>query len=907
MPTSSQPVSRFRFGPFELDPLGAKLLRNGLPVKLQDLPFRLLVLLVEHAGEIVSRDELRERLWPGNTFVEFDNSLGVAIRKVREALKDDAESALYVETVPRRGYRFIASVEKVVVKPADAPEPLRESADLPSRPNTSGNEAHRSRSSRASYVLAAICVVLVLVAAAIYKYRSSHSQRPAAAVAESATAAVPVRKAVAVLGFRNLAGRPEDAWLSPAFSEMLSTELASGGLRLVPGEDVATAEREMPISDADTLAKPTLLKLRQNPGADVVLLGTYTTIPGDGHIRIRLDMRMQDTASGETIAEESVTGDQQDLFELASQAGALVLRRLGNSSYSPEAEIQARTLLPANQDALRLYSEGRARLWAFDALGARDLLVKSVAADPKYPLSHAALSEAWWQLGFDQKSKDEAQRALDLSGPLPREEQLLLTGQYERTRRDWPKAVEAYQSLFSLYPDNLNYGLLLASAQIHVKTSDALKTLDALRRLPPPEGNDARIDMTEVSVWITSDLTRARAAANTAIQKGKAEGSYAVVGRTQGILCELDPGMGNSAEGMSECENAMEISIAEKNPNGEAMMRTDLAALYFERGDLPRAESMWRQALKQFRQVGNTGGAATTLLNLSAVALLQGEIAVAKQLLTEALPQFRELGDTSGIALTLNNLGDASERAGELNVAEDFYTRARTTAEPAADKDAIAYVMSGLGQVQTDRGDLLAAKKSYEQSLALRTELGEKQLAAESEVSLARLLTQQGQPADAETKLRTLASQFHTDLENDDELSAETGLIEAITAQHKPAEAAVEVERISPLAAKTTSRLERFQFDLARGRVLAESGDLKGSRAELAHVLADARTLHFRGVEFEARLALAQLDQQAGATHAAQTQIVSLKKNATRDDFGLIARKASLLIPTADSSPVSSQ
>ena len=83
---------------------------DGTRVKLQDLPFRLLVLLVERPGEIVTREEVRQRLWPQDTFVEFDNSLGVAVRKLREALRDDAEAPRFVETIPRRGYRFVAPV-----------------------------------------------------------------------------------------------------------------------------------------------------------------------------------------------------------------------------------------------------------------------------------------------------------------------------------------------------------------------------------------------------------------------------------------------------------------------------------------------------------------------------------------------------------------------------------------------------------------------------------------------------------------------------------------------------------------------------------------------------------------------------------------------------------------------------
>ena len=103
--------------------------------------------------------------------------------------------------------------------------------------------------------------------------------------------------------------------MSKAFAEMLSTELAAGGgLRLVSDEDVARTKRELVLGDEETLAKATLDRLRMNPGADVVVLGSYTPMPGKSGDRIRLDVRLQDTATGETIAEEAVTGSKEDLF-----------------------------------------------------------------------------------------------------------------------------------------------------------------------------------------------------------------------------------------------------------------------------------------------------------------------------------------------------------------------------------------------------------------------------------------------------------------------------------------------------------------------------------------------------------------------------------------------------------------
>ena len=135
---------------------------------------------------------------------------------------------------------------------------------------------------------------------------------------------------------------------------------------MVPGEDVARAKSELPLSDEDSLGKSTLQRLRTNPGADVVILGSYTMLPNAAERKIRLDVRLQDTAGGETIAEESVSGNESDLFTLVSDLGGKLRRSLGVAAPSEGIEIATRAALPSNEKAARLYAEGRARLWAFD-------------------------------------------------------------------------------------------------------------------------------------------------------------------------------------------------------------------------------------------------------------------------------------------------------------------------------------------------------------------------------------------------------------------------------------------------------------------------------------------------------------------------------------------------------------
>jgi tetratricopeptide (TPR) repeat protein len=737
-------------------------------------------------------------------------------------------------------------------------------------------------------------LVLLLVGMTVYFLDARHVASHSTAQAGTSIPGVHIRRSVAVLGFRNLPGRAEDNWLSPAFSEMLNTELGAGGqLRMISGEDVARAEAELPRHSEDSLGKSTLQHLRANPGADVVVVGSYTLIPADPKRRIRLDVRLQDTVRGEIIAEESVSGDENDLFNLVSELGGKLRRSLGVAVPSEGIEMAARAALPSNENAARLYAEGRARLWAFDYFAARDLLNKAIEADPTFPLAHATLSEVWWHTGYDAKARAEARRALELSNHLSQEQQLLVEGQYQRTVEEWPKAIETYRSLFRLFPDNLDYGLLFASAQMHLSPADSLQTLAILRQLPPPLGDDARIDMTEASAWINRDFTKAHAAAKLAIEKATAQGSPVIVGRSYGILCQQEPSIGASTEAIEICRNALESSVAAKDPNGEAMMRTDLAALYYYRGDLTQSAEMFQQAVKKFRQVGNRDGVATALSNFADSRLSQGDLMEAKKLLEESIPEYQAVDDKEGVILNLDSLGDIWEQSGELDKADAAYQQAEVIARKIDDKNATAYVLSGMGDIALDRGDLALARKRYEEALALRNQAGEKQSAAESRVSLAKLSLEEGHASDAETSARSSEQQFHAEQQSDDELSASLVLIEALLAQDKQGEAQKEMEAAQKLQGKSQNRYLRLRFELTSGRVLLASSHPEASQALFQKAGSDAERHGFVGLKLDDDLASAELANRTKHRAEAQIALHALQKSATSRGFGLIARKAS--------------
>jgi len=248
------------------------------------------------------------------------------------------------------------------------------------------------------------------------------------------------------------------------------------------------------LPDADSYGKETLTKIRQTLGTDDVVVGSFVPV-GTG--QIRLDLRLQDAIEGETLVPISQKGSEDQLDELVSKAGEVLRVKLGASDLSESQSATVRASMPFNPEAARLYAEGLSRLRIYDALAARGLLEKAVALEPDFALTHVALASAWQGLGYDTKAKEEAKKAFELSKGLSREDSLLVEARYREATSDWDTAVENYRTLFSFYPDNLNYGLQLSRALSSAgKGQDALATVDpaaSARRSPYRfDGGDSR-------------------------------------------------------------------------------------------------------------------------------------------------------------------------------------------------------------------------------------------------------------------------------------------------------------------------------------------------------------------------------------------------------------------------------
>jgi eukaryotic-like serine/threonine-protein kinase len=922
----------FRFGAYEANDSEGTLTKNGTRVKLQEQPFRILTLLLESPGQLVTREEIRGVLWPADTFVEFDDVLNTSVRKLRSALNDSADNPRFLETVPRRGYRFVAPV--TVVEAESSPSALPASTLNPASEGTAGQiEASRTPSSSGLRYWIAAGLILFLVGSAVYVFRAV---RPHAAKAGGVSVpTVTARRSVAVIGFRNLPGRPQEDWLGAALSEMLSTELAAGGsLRLVSEEDVTRAKRDLRIADADSLSQATLENLRINPGADIVILGSYTPIEEKDQKRIRLDVRMQDTASGETIAREAFSGTEGSLFEVAAQAGTKLRGELGAQALTSEAANQAQASLPSKGEAIRLYAESRAKIVNLDYLGARDLLLKAVAAEPGNAAVHGALADAWAALGYTVTAQEEAKRALDLSSTLSREEQLFIEGRYRQLAHDWPKAAETYRALTRFFPDNLDYGLHLAAVlSKDGKEQESLQALEALRRLPKPVADDPRIDLQEASTFSSAaDYKATKTAAVNAAAKAQKRGTRMLLAEAKLLQSQAASRQDDLKEALALDEEAQAILEQAGDKYGVARARYRMGDILWRQGKFAESNAILEQALRDFRATGNEGYIAWTLNDIAVGLMDMGNLSQAKSMYEQALVTQHLVRNKRGVADTLTNLGVLALRKGDLTGARKYYEEALAVYQEIEEKDDIAAMKMNIGNVLLDQGDLAGgttlldeslayqrqsgsasevaealnnlagalshqgdvagAEKDYDEALAIRTKQGEESNVAQTRLDQANLLLATGKAADCEPLARSAVEQYKKEKQLGEEIGAHDTLARALLQLGRLPEAKSEVAQATQLASKYESASLRLKTNTVAAQVLAAEGQPEAAARTLRTTIQETRQRGFFILRMEATLALAEVEAKSGKKSEARPLFQSVEKDARSKGFLLVARKA---------------
>jgi TolB-like protein/DNA-binding winged helix-turn-helix (wHTH) protein/Tfp pilus assembly protein PilF len=393
---SSTRPSLLRFADFEVDLRAGQLRKQGVKIRLQEQPFRALTALMEAAGEVVTREELRNRLWPADTFVDFDHRLAAAISKVRDALNDSAENPKFVETVGRRGYRFMVAVEQVA-PPATDQQPQTESA-------TPRSPAAEKKSGLRRIVVVGGAIALVFVLGVFLLSRWRHSGVTASGV--------PRISSIAVLPLENLSNDPQQEYFVEGMTDEIITDLAE-----LPG--VRVISRTSAIQYKGT--HKSLPQIARELNVDAVVEGTVLRVGN----RVRIRTQLIYAPADRHIWAQAYVRDLQDVLALQANLAHDIASEI-QLKLSSQQKASLPAAGPVDPEAHELYLKGRFFWNKRDPAGfakAVDYFQQAIAKDPNYAQAYAGLADTYaLSGGFNlmppaevmPKAKATAERALEL-------------------------------------------------------------------------------------------------------------------------------------------------------------------------------------------------------------------------------------------------------------------------------------------------------------------------------------------------------------------------------------------------------------------------------------------------------------------------------------------------------------
>ncbi len=400
---------RLGFGVFELDLRAGELRKHGLRVRLQEQPFQVLAMLLEHPGEVVTREELQRRLWPADTFVDFDHGLNKAISKIREALGDSAESPRFVETVARRGYRFLAEVKVADAAPVRSPEPATQphpATEPRDRSNLPGKPAMFKRHLPSlAWKISLIALLLLVASLATRKLRSANSTSP-------------VIRSLAVLPLESLSSDASQDYFADGMTDELISDLGQiSALRVISRTSVMAYKH----------ARKPLPQIARELNVDAVVEGTVLR-SGD---QVRITAQLIEASSDKHLWSQSYQGELRDTLALQGKVARAIADQIRINLNSQE-QAALKNVRVVNPEAYESYLKGRYFWNKRTADGLKVALAyfnQAIDEDAKYAQSYSGLADTYALLGDWQyaamtpkealpKAKAAAIKALELDSAL---------------------------------------------------------------------------------------------------------------------------------------------------------------------------------------------------------------------------------------------------------------------------------------------------------------------------------------------------------------------------------------------------------------------------------------------------------------------------------------------------------
>lgn len=496
--------ARLRFGEFDLDLGKGDLRKKGRPVRLQPQPFKVLSALASRPGELVTREELKHEIWNGATFVDFEQGLNFCVRQIRLALDDDAESPKFIETVPRRGYRFVFPVTPADVRPANGL--MEAAASLPStqyadsaRVATPNRASARARGLLWPWLSAVLVVALGIASIGLW----FRGHKPT----------LTDKDKIVLADFVNTTSDPV---FDGALRQGLAVQLEqSPFLGLVSEEQIQQSLRMMKQPPDMKLTAEIAREVCQRTRGAAVLNGSIDQIG----IQYSLILRAERCSDGESIAStQTLASDKNHVLDALGRASSDIRKKLGESlasiqKFSTPLE-QATT---PSLDALQAYDLGfKTGADRSDDIAAIPLFQRATTLDPNFALAYLLLGMMYANLGEETLSKENIQKAYDLRSAVSQREKLFIESEYySNNLGDLQKAQQVYAVWAQTYPRDWvprNEAMVLYTA-----LGQPDKALDEIREAHTLYPESGLITGNLLSAYICADrMEEARAVAQEA-------------------------------------------------------------------------------------------------------------------------------------------------------------------------------------------------------------------------------------------------------------------------------------------------------------------------------------------------------------------------------------------------------
>jgi DNA-binding winged helix-turn-helix (wHTH) protein/tetratricopeptide (TPR) repeat protein len=423
----------YQFGAFEVNPASGELLKNGRRIKLQEQPYRLLVALLENSGEVISREELRKRLWPQDTFVDFDGSLRVAVGKLREALDDNADDPRYIETIPKRGYRFL--VPEVLRVDAAHEAVVPEGAELREDPEPLKKGARVTR----WWVISGAAILTIGIGLAV----GSRMLFP------HKVHALTDKDTIVLADFANTTGEPVfDGTLRQGLSVQLEQ---SPFLSIIPDEKIQQTLRLMGQPIDAKLVPAIAREVCQRTTSAALLDGSIAKI-GTQYL---LTLKAVNCKSGETLAStEAEASDENHVLSALGKVSVEIRNKLGESlSTIQKFDTPLEEATTPSLEALKAFSSAMQTMKTKGPEAAMPFFKRAVELDPNFAEAYAYLGvqattslEPGLSVGYRTK-------AYELRGRASEAEKYWITATYHKgVTGNIPKAIEACDLWIQDYP-----------------------------------------------------------------------------------------------------------------------------------------------------------------------------------------------------------------------------------------------------------------------------------------------------------------------------------------------------------------------------------------------------------------------------------------------------------------------